>query len=145
MGKNMFGLEQVLNYRKEMEKMRKLEFASAKQAFEGARDQLTHEENRVHHLGKEFLSMQREGMSAVDLQMYADFFCRKKTDIQLQRQQVVSLGAHMEEKQDVLAEAAKEKKMLETLKEKKMRLHKRDMHEKEQAFLEEMALREKRH
>jgi flagellar FliJ protein len=141
MGKHVFGLQQVLNYRMEMEKVRKLEFASAKQAFEGARDRLVEEESRVHHLGREFLTLQQEGMSAVDLQMYADFFRRKKTDIQLQQQQVVSLETSMEEKQDVLAEAARDKKMLETLKEKKVRLHRREMQEKEQAFLEELALR----
>jgi flagellar FliJ protein len=143
MGKHVFGLQQVLNYRSEMEKMRKLEFASAKQAFEGARDRLVEEESRIHHLGREFLTLQREGMSAVDLQMYADFFHRKKTDIQQQQQQVISLETSMEERQDVLAEAARDKKMLETLKEKKVRLHRREMQEKEQAFLEELALRGK--
>ncbi len=143
MGKYVFGLEQVLNYRKEMEKMRKLEFAEAKRDFEGARDRLADEENRVRFLGNEFLTLQREGMSAVDLQMYADFFRRKKVDIQLQQERVVSLATQMGERQDVLAEAAKDKKVLESLKEKKVRLHLREMQEKEQAFLEELALRGK--
>jgi flagellar FliJ protein len=51
----------------------------------------------------------------------------------------------MAEKREVLVEAAIDKKVLETLKEKKVQAHKRDLLDKERIFLEEIALRKNGH
>jgi flagellar FliJ protein len=139
--KNGFRLEQVLNYRREVEKVRTQEFARARRDFEGACERLKSEEQSVTHLNTECLDRQREGISATELQLYSDFFRRKSADIRQQRQEADSLDKRMAEKQDVLAEAAKEKKALETLKEKKVLSHKRAIDDKERFFLEEIALR----
>jgi flagellar FliJ protein len=45
------------------------------------------------------------------------------------------------EKREILLEAAMDKKVLEGLKEKKLKAHQRDLAEKERAFLDELALR----
>ena len=143
MAKKGFGLEKVLNYRKEVEKVRKIEFATARQEFEGASEELKHEENKVIHLKDEYLDRQQAGITAMELQLYADFFQRKTIDIQIKRMEVDSLNNEMVQKQDVLAQAAMEKKVLETLKEKKVLAYKREILDKERAFLEEIALRKK--
>lgn len=145
MAKKGFALEQVLNYRREVEKIRTLEFALARGEFEAACERLKSEERRVGLLNTEFIDRQRQGISAMELQMYADYFRHKSTDIREQRRETVSLGSRMSEKQDNLAEAAREKKALETLKEKKVLAHRREQAEKERAFLEEIALRKKGH
>jgi flagellar FliJ protein len=143
MAKKGFGLEKVLNYRNEVEKVRKVEFATARQEFEGASEELKHEENKVMLLQDEYLDRQQAGITAMELQLYADFFVRKSVDIQLKRIEVNSLNSEMVQKQDVLAQAAMEKKVLETLKEKKVLAYKREILDKERAFLEEIALRKK--
>ena len=48
-------------------------------------------------------------------------------------------------KREILVEAAMEKKVLETLKEKKVQAHNREMLYKERLFLEEISLRKKGH
>jgi len=145
MAKLIFGLEQVLTYRKEMEKVCKMEFRSAQQEFDGACERLNIEENRVERLNAESLDRQREGISAMELQLYADFFRRKVVDIKQHRRETATLGDRMTEKQEILVEAAMEKKVLETLKEKKAQAHNRDLLYKERVFLEEIALRKKGH
>ena len=141
MAKHTFALEQVLNYRKEVERMRTLELVAARQEFEKASDLLEREEKKVVSLNTEFLDRQRDGISAMELQIYADFFQRKSKDIKRQRLEADTLNSRMEEKRDILIGAAKEKKVLESLKEKKVLAQKRELSEKERAFLEELALR----
>ena len=141
MAKRGFRLEQVLDYRKEVERVRTLELVAARQEFEGASERLKQEEQKVGRLNTEFLDRQREGISAMELQIYADFFQRKSNDMKLQRLEADSLGSRMEEKREILIGAAKEKKVLESLKEKKVLAQKREISEKERAFLEELALR----
>ena len=145
MAKMIFGLEQVLTYRKEIEKVCKMEFSTAQQEFNGACERLVNEKNRVNRLNTEVLDRQREGISAMELQIYADFFSRKTADIKLQRMETATLNDKMTEKRDILVEAAMNKKVLETLKEKKTQAHERDLLGKERIFLEEIALRKNGH
>jgi flagellar FliJ protein len=143
MGKMIFGLEQVLTYRREIEKVCRMEFSTAQQEFDGACERLNNEENRVDRLHTESQDRQREGITAMELQIYADFARRKIVDIKLHRKETATLNDRMTEKRDILVEAAKEKKVLEILKEKKVQAHNRDMLYKERIFLEEIALRKK--
>lgn len=143
MAKMIFGLEQVLTYRKELEKVCMMEFSTAQLEFDGACERLNKEETRVERLNSEVQERQREGMTAMELQIYANFFRRKVVDINLHRQEAATLNDRMSEKRDILVEAAKEKKALEILKEKKVQAHKREVRHKEQIFLEEIALRKK--
>ncbi len=141
MRKNIFGLEQVLNYRKEVEKARKLDFAAAKNECDQAHERLRHEEEMVDLLNLEFMDRQLEGISAMELQMYADFFRKKESDIKFQRQNVTILDQEVTAKREILLEAAIDKKVLEELKAKKIRAHERHLADRERDFLDELALR----
>ncbi|WP_298431936.1 flagellar export protein FliJ [Geobacter sp.] len=143
MHKHGFQLQQVLNYRKEVEKVRKVEFAVAKREFESATELLDRHEAEADRARVEYNNKQAAGITASELQMYGDFFRRKSSDIQLQRHQVDTLGREMTEKREVLLDAAKEKKALELLKEKQMLAFRREMAEKERTFLEELAVQKK--
>ena len=137
--KNGFRLEQVLNLRKEVERQRKLEFADAKRQYEHAVDHLRSEEENVALLNNELHSRQSEGISLAELQMYSHYFQRKHGEIKQQRTQVDCLGEAVTEKRDCLMEASRDKKVLETLKEKKLAELKRQRAEREQAFIDELS------
>jgi flagellar FliJ protein len=145
MVKKNFRLEQVLSYRKEVEKMRTMELVTARQEFEGVCEQIKQEKRKVDHLNTECLDRQRQGISIMDLQLYADFFQRKSADIRQQKLEADNLNRRVAEKQTILVEAALDKKVLETLKEKKALAHNCKMSEKERGFLEELALQKKGH
>lgn len=137
---NGFQLQKVLNYRKEIEKVRKIEFDAAKREFENAAEVLERHRAEVDRARVEYNNKQAAVVNAAELQIYADFFRRKTGDIQSQSLQVDSLGREMTERREVLLDAAKDKKALELLKEKQLAALRRERAEKERAFLEELAI-----
>ena len=145
MAQKEFKLEQVLSYRREVEKKCTRDFAVAREEYESACTRLAEEIKSVNQLDEEVQLQQREGISAVELKLYSDFFQRKSLDIRLQRLHSENLNCQMAEKREILVEAAKDKKALEILKEKKALEYRRELAEKERLFLEEIALRNKLH
>jgi flagellar protein FliJ len=137
---NGFKLEQVLNYRCEMEKVRKQEFASAKREFEHADDRLRREKERVENLSEEFCHRHGELESIQEIRMYVDFFARKRVDIKNQKEQLVQLGNIVNDRRAFLLDAAKDKKVLELLKEQKEKEFKLMMEQKEQKFMDEISI-----
>lgn len=138
-----FELEQVLSYRCEVEKARKMEFVSAKLDFEHAHDVLNQHESHVDVLSKEFSSRQTELSSIEEMRRYVDFFARKKEDIKNQKERINHLDGVLSERREVLVDATRDKKVLESLKEKKAREFKLHMAQKEQAFLDEISIQKK--
>jgi flagellar protein FliJ len=143
MQRNVFALERVLGFRREAEKLRKIEFAVARHEYQVAEDRLRREEEAIDKLSMEFINRQMEGIEALELQLYADFFRKKNEEILQQREQVVALDRNMVEKKEVLIEASTEKKIMEELKKKRVRAHQKTVADKEQAFLDEIALRKR--
>jgi flagellar FliJ protein len=137
---NGFKLEQVLNYRCEIEKMRKQEFASAKREFEHADDRLRREKEHVDNLSAEFCHRQGELESVQELRMYLDFFARKRADIKNQKEQLDQLDNIVNDRRAFLLDATKDKKVLESLKEKKAKEFKLMMDQKEQSFMDEISI-----
>jgi flagellar protein FliJ len=139
-----FRLDQVLNYRKEMEKVRKVEFAEARQELENASTLLECEEKKVSRIDSEFMNRQQEGITAQELQIYSSFFRRKNVDIKNQRTNVGLLDHEVTRKRETLIDASKGKKMLETLERKNVREMQKMIADKEKDVMEEIALRRKK-
>lgn len=143
MAKKSFRLEQVLTLRKEVEKTRILDFAEARQEFEGAEEKLKQEETTADSVASELQSRQEIGISSDELRMYADFLTRKTGEIKEQRTVVQGLEKQMVEKREDLLVASQEKKVLEKLKSKKLQALQKELDVREQAFLDEIALRKR--
>ena len=138
-----FELEQVLNYRCEVEKARKLEFASAKLDLDQAHEVLNQHESDAEILNREFCTRQTELNSIEEMRRYVDFFARKKEDIKSQKERIHQLGTVVSDRRDDLLDATRDKKVLESLKEKKAREYRLEMAQKERAFLDEIAIQKK--
>jgi flagellar FliJ protein len=138
-----FELEQVLKYRLEVERLRKQEFATAKQSFEHAHDELKQEETLTEDLSQEFSHRHSDLENIDEMRMYADFFARKREEIKNRRVQVEQLGQVMNERRENLLDATKDKKVLESLKEKRTQEFKQAMDQKEQAFIDEISIQKK--
>ena len=143
MAGKVFELEQVLVYRREMEKVRKQEFAASKQVLEQADQELKREEELVDILTQEFQRCQQDIECIDDMRMYSDFFARKRETIGQQKEQIEQLGHIVNEKRSDLMEASKEKKVLESLKEKKAAEFRQEMATKERNFLDEISIQKK--
>ena len=138
-----FELEQVLVYRREMEKLRKQEFTVAKQVLEQTTQELNREEELVGLLSQEFHRCQQDIGCIDDMRMYADFFSRKREQIKRYGERIEQLDQIMNEKRSDLLEASKEKKVLESLKEKKTAEFRQEMATKERNFLDEISIQKK--
>lgn len=143
MADKSFKLQQVLSYRGEIEKLRKQEFASAKQGLDQAYDELTRDEDKVNCLTEEFCNRQQELDCIDEMRMYSDFFARKREEIKNQKSRVEELDRVMNERRDDLIEATKDKKVLESLKQKKADELRQEMKQKENDFLDEISIQKK--
>ena len=139
-GKHEFRLEQVLKFRKEVEKMHQLELAQARQQHDSAREKLKSEKGAMQALEQDFSQRQLEGIDAKDLQLYGDFTMRKTQEIQAIRDSLPALEQVVQDRRDALLVAAKEKKALEVFKEKKMRDLRMEQLNRERAFMDEVAI-----
>ncbi len=135
-----FRLEQVLKFRKEVEKMHQLELAAARLNHENAQDKLESEQAAMATMEQDFSRRQMQGIEAKDLQLYGNFSMRKSREIQAIKESLPVLEKAVQEKREALLTAAKDKKALEVFKEKKMRDLKMDQLTRERIFLDEIAL-----
>ena len=143
MNGNAFKLQQVLVYRNEMQKLCKQEFASAKQGFEAAHDELLREVERVRELTQEFCNRQQHLDCIDEMRMYSDFFARKREEIKDQKERVYHLDLVLSDRREELLEATKDKKVLESLKQKKAMEFRKEMIQKERNFLDEISVQKK--
>lgn len=143
MQKRGFKLQQVLNYRKEVEKVKTLEFAAAKRELESAAERLKREEQHAEEVAAELARKQADGIGANELLMYAQFMGRKHEQITFQREEVEQLNKKMTEKREILLDAAKDKKVLETFKERKSEADRKEVSSRERNFLDEIAVQKK--
>jgi flagellar FliJ protein len=141
MRKKDFRLDTVLNYRKEMEKVCRLEFVEAEQVLENASVRLKCEEDEVDRLNLEFIDRQQEGITGLDLHLYSFFFRKKSVDLRNQRTNIRQLHNEVTQKRETLIDAAKGKKILESLEKKSSLAQRRAIADKENALMEEIALR----
>lgn len=141
--KKGFELHQVLNYRTDLERLRKQEFAAARQDLDQASDKLEQQRTEAAALARDFAERNGQLNSVVELQLYADFFARKREEIKQQQERVTALDRVLENRRDDLVQATKDKKVLEALKEKKMQAFQQEMQRKERDFLDETAVQKK--
>lgn len=141
--KKGFELHQVLNYRVDLERLRKQDFAAARQDLDRASSKLESERNGVALLAKEFAEQTGRITSVVELQLYADFFARKREEIKVQQGQVEVLDRILEGRREELVQATQDKKVLEALKAKKNLAFRQEQQRKERDFLDEMSVQKK--
>lgn len=135
-----FELHQVLNYRREVEKLRHQEFAVAKHELDQAEKRLQREVERTETVLRELQEKQQVGIEASELQLYSNFGRRQLTTIKEQQQAVDVLDQKVEERRETLLDAAKDKKMLEKFKERQNLAHRQELAAKERTFLDELSV-----
>ena len=145
MRKKDFRLDTVLHFRKEMEKVCRLEFVEAEQVLESASVRLKSEEAEMDRLNLEFMDRQLKGITGLDLHLYSYFFRKKSSDLRNQRTNIRVLHNEVTEKRETLIDAAKGKKILESLEKKSAVAQRRAIADKEKALMEEIALRGNTH
>lgn len=141
--KKQFEMQQVLNYRVELEKLRKQDFASAKHDLVEACEQLDKQKRETEQIADEFCGRQEQIDSIFEMQLYADFFSRKREELKEQQRRIELLDRVLEDRREELMQATKDKKVMEQLKQKQKEAFQREQAHKEGLLLDEIATQKK--
>lgn len=132
-----FSLEKILTYREQLENEAKMEFAKVQ-------TKLIAEKKRYADLKNEEILYEKKlaatPLSDLGERWLLDNYLRAvRADIVQTQLNIAKLDEELKEAQRHLAEKAKDKKIMEKLKEKHFELFKRQEHEKEQREFDEIA------
>lgn len=132
-----FNLQKVLDYRSQLEDQAKLALAKAQQAHQ-RQVKLIAEINRnlVEHLES---MAHATDLTAADIWLSRNYANRLAGDLFQARQREAQLAQDVRTRRLELVEKAKERKLLEKLKETQAIRHEREENRKEQAEFDEMA------
>ncbi|WP_027190991.1 flagellar export protein FliJ [Fundidesulfovibrio putealis] len=132
-----FNLQKVLDYRAQLEDQAKQALAKAEQAHQAGRARVEHIQSSLSaHL--EAMS-QGGAKSAADIWLGRNYAKRLAGDLYLAQQEEARLAQDVILRRQELVDRAKERKLLEKLKETQAERHARDENRKEQAEFDEMA------
>ena len=133
-----FKFQSILDLKIRIEDQKKSKYGEAK-------EELNHQQDKLNVLleerGYQYNLMRdkgKKGLTPKDLIIYNNYMSRLKRSIELQNVVVDRAKKAVEQARLELVEAAKQRKMFETLKEKKLEEYWEDYYKKEQAQLDEI-------
>ncbi|HHL40581.1 MAG TPA: flagellar export protein FliJ [Deltaproteobacteria bacterium] len=134
-----FKLEPLLRYRERIEEFSRREYAEALRLLDEERGKLDELEALYLKACGELDALKARG-ELDRWTMYSGYLSSVKEHIAGQRRIIDKVEAHLAEKRAALAEAAREKKLIETMKEKALKLHARRVDRAEQRLADELYL-----
>jgi flagellar FliJ protein len=137
-----FAFESLLEHRKLEEEIARRDFNEAHNILDQQKALYKKLYTRLHEVESEVSQRQasKDGVSISNLLELDDFMAGQKVKIARQREVVINHTSIMEGKQEILIAAAKERKILEKLKEKKKAEHKKLMAKKDAKLNDEIVV-----
>lgn len=137
-----FGLENVLKHRKRLEEIAQREFAEAQANVDTLLRKIEDMYHRLDEVREEILAAQKSGSAAklLEIREMELFMGGQKIRIEALRQEARILLQVAEEKQELLIAAARDRKMLVKLKEKKQIEYRDWLKTVEQKELDDMTM-----
>jgi len=136
-----FKLQTVLDYRYRLENIAAQRLADARIREQAMQPQIAESRADLHRLRKELTQHQQIGISVQQLQFYRHSIHHAQGRLRALEKQAVKLGQEVEARRRELVEACRDKKLLENLKEKQASEEAFETNRKEDAQLDEIALR----
>ncbi len=133
-----FKFQSILDLKQRIEDQKKSKYGEANEELKNQKDKLNvliEERDYQFDLMRE---KGKEGVTPKELIVYNNYMDRLKRSIEIQTVVVEKAKVAVEKARQELVEAAKQRKMFETLKEKKLEEYWEDYYKKEQAQLDEV-------
>jgi flagellar FliJ protein len=140
-----FKLQTVLNHRQRLENLAQQNLADSLQRETAMQHQLAGHRTSLNTLQQELTHRQQTGITAQELQLFRLSINRQRKVLQGLIEQAEKLHREVRNNRQLLAEAAREKKLLENLKDKKEAEQKYQDNRQELATLDDIALRLGKH
>ena len=139
MKKFNFRFQPVEDVKKRQEDQKREHLAEANKTLRGQEDRLADLHNLRDDCHRQIVKRTRGRLNAAEL-VLSNFYLQKVTgDIQRQRKEVSRSQKEVETRRETLIQTARERKMLESLKERERAAHLYKENRKEQAQLDEIA------
>lgn len=135
-----FRLEPLLKYRQLQEEILEKALAEIRMQMERERERLARYRNRQEAAVVSFQQRQRgSSFDGASAQGYVDYLARLEDDIRQQRDQIERVRQRLDKKRLELQQAARNRKMIDKLKEKQRRRDTETRKRQERIFLDEVA------
>ncbi len=136
-----FKLQAVLNYRQALEDQAQQALGSSLQRQRECEKQLQREQETLQEHDRELKQRQRVGMSVAEMDLFEARILHCRSVIKDLRQQLGQLAERIARQRDELLQAARERQVMEKLKEKQEAEHRLELSRRERAMLDEISLR----
>lgn len=138
-----FKLQTVLKYRKTLEEQAQQRLAELLAVDGRLRQQQGEISTHLEGLTRQLEEKQQGGLSVLELRLYEDQIVHQQQLINQIQRQLEEVGVQLNERRQELMVAARERKMIEKLKEKQLAEYLQKLDRKERNMLDEISLRQK--
>ncbi len=138
-----FKLQSVLNYRQRLEDQAQQVLTQTLQQQAQLQEQLKQYQQQINSCDADLQVRQQEGLSIAELTMYEDQIGHLRRMISDCQRQLVLVQKQVESDREELLKAARERQIMEKLKEKQDAEYRRELDRKEREMLDEISLRSK--
>ena len=139
MQKFRFKLQRLLDFRKIREEQAEAEFAKATRVFLHEKERLRQLETNLSDTFDRLKQEQEKHSSLLTLKLFQDYIDTTREGIKLQAVKVAAAADRRQQCLRKLEEAARKRKGVESLKEKKLQQYHEEVLKEEQAFLDELS------
>jgi flagellar FliJ protein len=135
-----FNLEPVLNQRKSVEESLQKELVVLKKLLADEKKTLAVFKKAENEASKKLQQKKKKSVTVFDILLYVRFIEKLSMDIEKQEERISDVKTICDEKREDLVEAMKNRKAIEKLKEKSFKKYQQEVANKEQVFLNEVAI-----
>ncbi|RZB34909.1 MAG: flagellar FliJ protein [Desulfobacteraceae bacterium Eth-SRB1] len=135
-----FRLQPVLKYRKQLEERIMLEFADKKRNLACEKETLEKLRKGTADLISRLEKMGESKLSAADASIYLSYISHMKDEENYREKIICQIGKELEEKRTKLVNASRKRRILEIVKEKKLKEYRSSLTKGEQKELDEAGI-----
>jgi flagellar FliJ protein len=137
-----FSLQPLLNHRKFVEKILKKELAESEMSLEAEKHRLLVYENQANRMIREMESKAEARTVMSEIHLYARSHQRLASETDRQHEKIADAARLSRQKRCRLVEAMKKRKVVDKLKEKRLKRYRVEINRQEQAFNNEIAVQQ---
>lgn len=136
-----FNLQAVLNYRKRIEEGLQMELSRVQRELESAKQVFLAYQREKSYYEEELLKREASTMNIDESILYRDYLKGMNRKIKEQREIVARVKGEVDKKQGALLAATKKRKVLEKVREKRLKEFIKEVERKERIFTDETGIR----
>ena len=138
-----FKLQSVLNYRQTLADQAQQQLSNSLQRKSQLEEQLLQQQDGFQRLDRQLKEKQQEGLSVAEIHLFESQILHRRQQILRLQEQLAPLERQILTERQQLMSAARDKQVMEKLKDKQQAEYRQELSRKEREMLDEISLRNK--